>query len=288
MKEWERMMERMSCDFFRKIKDNLDPLFFILGPCVIESEKHSLKAAEFLKNLSEKLKFKFIFKSSFDKANRTALNNFRGVGVEEGLKILSKIKLEFDLPVITDVHESWQVDEVAQVVDVLQVPAFLCRQTDLLLAVGGTGKTINVKKGQFISAQTMGKVVEKIQSTGNENIWLCERGYIFGYNNYVVDYRNFPIMKKFGKPIVFDATHSVQLPSGQGCSSDGDRNFVAPLATSAVAQGIAGIFMEVHDNPENAPCDGPNSIRFSQLQDLLQYLLDLDSWVKSKKTPIIS
>ncbi|MFC1894329.1 3-deoxy-8-phosphooctulonate synthase [Candidatus Dependentiae bacterium] len=275
-------------NFFKKIKGNLDSLFFILGPCVIENEKHTLKAAEFLKKLSEKLKFKFIFKSAFDKANRTSLNNFRGIGIENGLKILEKVKLEFDLPVITDVHECWQVDLADQVVDILQVPAFLCRQTDLLLAVGKTNKILNVKKGQFVTAESMSNVVQKIQSTGNENIWLCERGYTFGYNNLVVDYRNFPIMKRIGKPLVFDATHSIQRPSGQGCSSGGDRWLAPPLAVSAVAQGIAGIFMEVHDNPEKAFCDGPNSIRFSQLEDLLKYLIELDDWVKSRKSPEVS
>lgn len=275
-------------DNFKKIEANDSPLFFILGPCVIESEQHSLKSAEFIKTLAEKLKFNFIFKSSFDKANRTSLNNFRGVGFESGLKILEKVRNEFQIPVITDVHETGQVDEVASVVDVLQIPALLCRQTDLLVALGKTGKIINAKKGQFLAPQNMKSVIDKIESTGNKNIWVTERGYIFGYNNLVVDYRNFRIMKSFGKPVVFDATHSVQMPSVQGCSSGGDRRFAGPLAVSAVAQGIAGLFMEVHDNPEKALCDGPNSIRFSQLEELLKYLIDLDSWVKSRNTPQLS
>ncbi len=264
------------------------PLFFILGPCVIESEEHSLKAAEFLKNLSEKLKFNFIFKSSFDKANRTSLNNFRGIGFDEGLRILQRVRSEFDVPVVTDIHSVDQVDSVASVVDVLQIPALLCRQTDLLVAAGKTEKFINVKKGQFISAENMKPVIEKVTSAGNKKVWACERGYVFGYNNLVVDYRNFSIMKRFGYPVVFDATHSVQMPSAQGCSSGGDRRFVLPLAVSAVAQSISGVFMEVHDNPEKALCDGPNSIRFSQLEDLLKHLMDLDAFVKSKKFPEIS
>jgi 2-dehydro-3-deoxyphosphooctonate aldolase (KDO 8-P synthase) len=277
----------MSChnNWVTSINKNSDPLFFILGPCVIESEIHSLKVAEFLKNLSEKLKFNFIFKSSFDKANRTSIGNYRGIGMQQGLDILNKVKTEFELPVITDIHESWQVHEVADIVDVLQIPAFLCRQTDLLVAAGKSEKPVNAKKGQFITAENMKTVAEKIESTGNQNVWLCERGYSFGYSNLVVDYRNFPIMKSLGRPVVFDATHSVQRPSGQGCSSGGNREFVAPLAIAAVSQGIAGVFMEVHDNPEKALCDGPNSIRLSQLGDFLRYLIDLDSWVKSRNTP---
>jgi len=270
-----------------QIKTNDKPLFFILGPCVIENENHTLKTAEFLKKLSEKLTFNFIFKSSFDKANRTSIENFRGVGLDRGCAILSKVRQELEIPVITDIHEPMHANIVASHVDVLQIPAFLCRQTDLLIAAGTTGKTINMKKGQFVSPEAMGKALKKVTSTGNEAVWLTERGYIFGYNNLVVDYRNFPIMKKFGKPLVFDATHSVQRPSDQGCSSGGNREFVLNLASAAVAQGIAGIFMEVHDIPEKAPCDGPNSIRLSQLEDLLRYLIDLDTWVKQRKLPEI-
>ncbi|KKP24490.1 MAG: 2-dehydro-3-deoxyphosphooctonate aldolase [candidate division TM6 bacterium GW2011_GWF2_28_16] len=264
------------------------PLFFILGPCVIETEEHSLKAAEFLTNLATKLNFNFIFKSSFDKANRTSLNNFRGTGFEQGLKILERVRKDFDVPVITDIHEISQVNEVASVVDVLQIPALLSRQTDLLVAAGKTGKFINIKKGQFIAPENMKSILDKVTSTGNQNVWACERGYSFGYNNLIVDYRNFSILKRFGHPVVFDATHSVQTPSAQGCSSGGDRRFALPLAISAVAQGISGVFMEVHDNPEKALCDGPNSIRFSQLEDLLKYLIELDNFVKSKKLPEIS
>jgi 2-dehydro-3-deoxyphosphooctonate aldolase (KDO 8-P synthase) len=273
-------------EYFKNLSGNAKPLFFIMGPCVIESEKHSLMVAEKLKQLSEKLKFKLIFKSSFDKANRTSLQNFRGVGQKEGLRILAKVRHEFDIPVITDVHESWQVKEVAEVVDILQIPAFLCRQTDLLVAAGKYGKIVNLKKGQFATATSIQKASEKIESANKEiSIWLCERGYTFGYGDFIVDFRNFPIMKSFKRPVIFDATHSVQQPSSLGGCSGGDRKFVLDLAISAVAQGIAGIFMEVHDEPEKALCDGPNSIRLSQLEGLLNYLIDLDKWIKSKNKP---
>lgn len=267
---------------------NNDPLFFLLGPCVIESESHALFMAEQLCQLSAKLNFKFIFKSSFDKANRTSLENFRGIGFDAGLRVLEKVRSSFGIPVVTDVHDASQVDEVASVVDVLQIPAFLCRQTDLLLAAGKTGKVVNVKKGQFVAPETMESVAKKVCSTGNHRVWLCERGYTFGYNNLVVDYRDFPIMKRFNKPCIFDATHSVQRPSGQGTSSGGDRQFIATLAAAAVVQGIAGIFMEVHDAPEKALCDGPNSVRLSDLEKLLTYLIELDAWTKSRTAPVLS
>ena len=282
------MKAQQTLTYLKKINNDQSPIFFILGPCVIEREQHTLKVAEFLTKLSRNLNFHFIFKSSFDKANRTSLENFRGIGIEAGCKILAKVRETFDIPVITDVHESSQVELVSQHVDILQIPAFLCRQTDLLVAAGKTNKIIHVKKGQFVSAETMEKVVKKISSTGKNFVWICERGYTFGYNNLIVDYRNFPIMKQFGKPIVFDATHSVQRPSGQGCASGGDRQFAPNLAVAAIAQGIAGIFMEVHENPEQALCDGPNSIRLSQLEDLLRYLIDLDAWVKEHEAPQVS
>ena len=267
------------------VNGNSDPLFFMLGPCVIESERHSLFMAEQLCELSAKLNFKFIFKSSFDKANRTSLENFRGIGYEAGLRVLEKVRTSFGVPIVTDIHDATCINEVASVVDVLQIPAFLCRQTDLLIAAGKTGKVVNVKKGQFVAPETMENVVHKVTSTGNNHVWLCERGYTFGYNNLVVDYRNFPIMKRSNKPCIFDATHSVQRPSGQGCTSGGDRQFVPTLAAAAVIQGIAGVFMEVHDTPEKALCDGPNSIRLSDLEGLLTYLIDLDAWTKSHKLP---
>ncbi len=278
-------MSTNTFSWLKEVKGNASPLFFILGPCVIESEQHTLMVAEYLKKLSEKLNFKFVFKSCFDKANRTALNNYRGLGFDAGLKILEKARNEFNIPVITDVHETIQVKAIADVADVIQIPAFLCRQTDLLVAAGKSGKVIHVKKGQFVAPEVMPSVYEKIESTGNSNIWGCERGYTMGYGNLVVDYRNFPILKSFGKPVVFDATHAVQRPSGLGCSSGGDRKFVPPLAAAAVIQGIAGLFMEVHDHPEKALCDGPNSIRLSQLEELITYLIDLDAWVKARPLP---
>lgn len=276
-------MNLTKIEELKSISGNSDPIFFILGPCAMESEDHSLKTAEFLKKLSEKLNFKLIFKSSFDKANRTSISSYRSLGMEAGCKILSKVKKEFDLPTTTDIHEPSQAQFVAEHVDILQIPAFLCRQTDLLTASGKTGKIVNVKKGQFVAPEVMGEITKKVESSGNQNVWLCERGYAFGYGNLIVDYRNFSIMKSIGKPVIFDATHSVQRPSSLGLSSGGDRKFVLDLAISAVAQGIAGIFMEVHQEPEKAPCDGPNSIRLSQLEDTLKYLIELDNFVKTRK-----
>ncbi len=280
------MSLQITLDHLNKISDNNSSLFFILGPCAIENELHSLKVAEYLKKLSEKLNFKLIFKSSFDKANRTSVNGYRSVGLKEGSRILRKIKEELDLPICTDVHESWQAQEVAAFADILQIPAFLCRQTDLLLSVGETDKIINIKKGQFVAPHVVQKSAEKVASIrGNEKIWLCERGYAFGYEDLIVDFRNFPLMKAFGYPVVFDATHSVQKPSGLGACTGGDRKMVSSLAVSAVSNGIAGIFMEVHEEPEKALCDGPNSIRLSQLEDFLKYLIELDDWIKSRKQP---
>lgn len=276
---------------FKWLKDkssNSDPLFFILGPCVIESEYHTLKLAEMLKKMSMNLNFRFIFKSSYDKANRTSLKNYRGNGIDDGLRILSKVRSEFNVPIITDVHESWQIEQAAEIADILQIPAFLCRQTDLLVAAGQTDKVIHIKKGQFLAAESMEHAIKKVESAGNKNIWICERGYTFGYNNLVVDYRNFLIMKSLGKPVVFDATHSVQRPGGMGMATGGDRVFVPSLAASAVVQGIAGLFMEVHDNPETALSDGPNMIRLSELERFLSYLIELDAWAKQKPVPVVS
>ncbi len=278
-------MKQKDFAWLREIKDNSEKLFFILGPCAIENEKHSLKVAECLKKLSEKLKFNFIFKSSFDKANRMSVKSYRGVGINKGLRILEKVRNTIGVPVITDVHDVSQVASVSDVVDVIQTPALLCRQTDLIAAAGNTGKPVNVKKGQFMTAEGMQHIADKALSTGNKNIWLCERGASFGYNNLVVDYRNFSIMKSFGRPIVFDVTHSVQRPGGQGCASSGDRGLVPSLAASAVAQGIAGVFMEVHEDPEKAPCDGPNSVRLAHLENLVRYLIDLDTWAKERELP---
>jgi 2-dehydro-3-deoxyphosphooctonate aldolase (KDO 8-P synthase) len=264
---------------------NSSQLFFILGPCVIESEADTYRAAEMLKKISEKLKFKLIFKGSFDKANRTALAGFRGVSMDEGLKILADIRQQFQVPVVTDIHETIQVEAVAHAVDVLQIPAFLSRQTDLLIAAGKTGKIVHVKKAQFETPESMVNVIEKVESTGNKQVWVCERGYTFGYQNLVVDYRNFPIMKKLGKPVVFDVTHAVQRPGGLGNASSGDRAFVSSLAAAAVTQGIAGLFIMTHHEPEKARCCGPVSVRYSQLESLIDYLLELDAWVKSRPMP---
>lgn len=266
---------------------NDKPLFFILGPCALESESSALKSAEFLKALSEKLSFKLIFKVAFDKANRLAISSKRGMGIDKGLKILQSIKQQFDLPIITDVHEVCQVAPVAEVVDVIQIPAFLCRQTDLLVAAGKTGLPIHLKKGQFLAPENMQTLVEKVESVGNSHVWLCERGYAFGYNNLIVDTRNYPIMKRMGKPVVLDATHSVQRPGGLGGCSGGNREFVPTLAAAALVQGIAGIFMEVHESPELAHCDGPNMVRHADLEKFVRYLVDLDTWAKSNPVPEI-
>lgn len=280
-------MNELDLSWLYEINGNNDPLFFILGTCAVESEATTMHVAAKIKELSEKLKFNVIFKAAVDKANRISLASYRGCGFEEGLRILEKVRREFQLPILTDIHESYQAAEVAEVVDVIQIPAMLCRQTDLLVAAGNTGKPVHIKKGQFFSAESMGELVKKVEATGNANIWLCERGYTFGYQNLIVDYRNFPIMKRFGKPIVFDATHSVQRPGGFGNSTAGDRVFVPPLAAAAIVQGIAGIFMEVHENPDVALSDGPNSVRLAHLESLLKYLIDLDAFAKAKPIPEI-
>ncbi len=249
-----------------------DRLFAICGPCVLESEALALAVAEHLAGLSQRLDMPIIFKSSYDKANRTSLQSFRGPGIDQGLAILERVGAASGLPLISDVHHPEQAAAAAQVLDVLQVPAFLCRQTDLLLAVGAAGKPVNVKKGQFLAPGDMGPVVGKLLSTGNRAIWLTERGSCFGYGNLVVDMRSLGIMASLGCPVVFDATHSVQLPGGLGHASGGDRRFVAPLARAAVAAGAHGVFLEVHPEPERARCDGPNSLALDDLEPLLRDL----------------
>lgn len=240
------------------------------GPCVIESEDFTLKMAEEIRKVCERLNISFIFKSSFDKANRTSINSFRGQSLEKGLEILQKVKDKIGVPVITDIHESSQAAPVAQVADVLQIPAFLCRQTDLLLAAAATGKAINVKKGQFLAPWDMKNVVKKLEAAGAKNILLTERGTSFGYNTLVVDFRSFPQMRELGYPVVFDATHSVQMPGGQGNKSGGQREFVPYLARAAAAVGIDALFMEVHENPDMAPSDGPNMVPLAQLETVLK------------------
>jgi 2-dehydro-3-deoxyphosphooctonate aldolase (KDO 8-P synthase) len=245
------------------------PFFLIAGPCVIESETHALSMAQQLAAITAELGIPYIFKASYDKANRSSGNSFRGPQLEEGLRILARIKAHTGLPILSDVHDISQVGPAAEVCDILQIPAFLCRQTDLLLAAGRTGRAVNVKKGQFLSPWEMGNAAEKIASTGNEKIILTERGASFGYQNLIVDMRSFPIMKKLGYPVVFDVTHSVQLPGGEGNSSGGQPEFIEPLARAGAAVGIDGMFLEVHDNPAQALSDGTNALPLSQFRPLL-------------------
>ncbi len=257
------------------------PFFLIAGPCVIESEALALSTAETLKKLTERLGLPFIYKSSFDKANRSSGASYRGPGIAEGLRILAKVKAEIGVPVITDVHEDTPLDEVASVVDVLQTPAFLCRQTNFIHNVCKQGLPVNIKKGQFLAPWDMRHVAEKAKSTGNEHIMLCERGVSFGYNNLVSDMRALAVMQETGCPVVFDATHSVQLPGGQGASSGGQREFVPVLARAAVAVGVAGLFMETHPDPDHALSDGPNAWPLGKMPLLLEQLMALDNVAKS-------
>ena len=259
---------------------NDKPFALIAGPCALESRQHAFEMCGALHELAVSLDIPFIYKTSFDKANRTSVNAQRGIGMAQALPIFEELRDYYGVPVITDVHLPYQCAEVAKAVDVLQIPAFLCRQTDLLLAAGETGAAINVKKGQFMAPWDMGKVAEKIASTGNHNIMLCERGASFGYNNLVADMRSLPIMAQTGYPVIFDATHSVQQPGGQGTSSGGDRDMVPVLARAALAVGCAGVFMEVHDDPDNAPSDGPNMVRLADAPAILKQLRAIDQLSK--------
>lgn len=247
-----------------------DRLFVMAGPCVIEDPERVLRIGREMKAICGRLGLPYIFKASFDKANRSSWKSFRGPGLTEGLKILKAVKEELQVPVVSDIHEASQAEPAAEVLDILQIPAFLCRQTDLLQAAARTGKCINVKKGQFMAPSDMKNVAEKISHEGNENIILTERGVSLGYHNLVVDMRSFPIMREFGYPVVFDATHSVQLPGGAGTHSSGQRQFIGNLARAAAGSGIDGVFMEVHDNPEEALCDGPNMLYLTQVEGLLR------------------
>lgn len=258
------------------------PFFLFAGPCVIESEAMAMQTAADLKKITDKLGIPFIYKSSFDKANRSSMNSFRGLGMEEGLRILQKVKDEIGVPVITDVHEDTPIEEVAEVVDVLQTPAFLCRQTNFILRVAAAGKPVNIKKGQFMAPWDMKNVVDKARTTGNKQIMVCDRGVSFGYNNLVSDMRALAVMRDTGCPVVFDATHSVQLPGGQGTSSGGQREHVPVLARAAVAAGISGLFMESHPDPAKALSDGPNAWPLSKMESLLSLLKDIDQLVKQK------
>ena len=263
---------------------NHNKLFLIAGPCQIQSQDHAEFTAGSIKEICDELDIGLVYKSSFDKANRSSLGTQRGVGIDQGLNILNSIKHTFGVPVLTDIHESYQAELcVTAGIDIIQIPAFLCRQTDLLLAAGETGCAINVKKGQFLAPHDMKNVAEKIASTGNERIMLCERGYTHGYNNLVVDMRSLPIMASTGYPVVFDATHSVQQPGGLGSKSGGDRTMVPYLARAAVATGcISAVFVETHEDPDNAPSDGPNMIKLSELKSLLKDLVAIDGIVKTR------
>ena len=247
--------------------------FLIAGPCVIESEQLAMDTAGLIADIAKSLGIPYVFKSSFDKANRTSITSFRGPGLEKGLAVLAKVKRQIGVPVLTDVHTEEQATEAGNVVDMLQIPAFLCRQTDLLIAAAKTGKVVNVKKGQFLSPLEMGHAVKKVEECGNKRIVLTERGSSFGYNNLVVDMRSFPILRSFGYPVVFDATHSVQLPGGGGTKSGGQREFVEPLACAAAGAGVDGFFMEVHPNPDDALSDGPNMVPLHQLKSLLERVM---------------
>ncbi|MDH3752004.1 MAG: 3-deoxy-8-phosphooctulonate synthase [Gammaproteobacteria bacterium] len=255
-------------------------MFLIAGTCVVESEAMALDTAGALKEICGGLGIPFIYKSSFDKANRSSAGSFRGPGMEEGLRILAEVKRQLDVPILTDVHEDTPMDEVSEVVDVLQTPAFLCRQTNFILRAAGAGKPVNIKKGQFLSPWEMQNVVDKAKSTGNDAIMVCERGFSFGYNNLVSDMRSLAIMRGTGCPVVFDATHSVQLPGGMGSASGGQREFIPVLARAATATGVAGLFMETHPDPEKALSDGPNAWPLDKMKSLLETLAALDEAVK--------
>ncbi|MCH7893743.1 MAG: 3-deoxy-8-phosphooctulonate synthase [Proteobacteria bacterium] len=266
------------CDFQVGIDQ---PLFLIAGPCVIESLELNLETAGRMQEICQRLSVPYIFKSSFDKANRTSVDSYRGPGIEKGLRILAEIRDQLKVPILTDVHEDTPLDEVAAVVDVMQTPAFLCRQTNFIVKVASQNKPMNIKKGQFLSPWEMVNVVEKARSTGNEAIMVCERGFSFGYNNLVSDMRSLAIMRGTGCPVVFDATHSVQLPGGKGHASGGQREFIPVLARAAVAAGVSGLFMETHPDPDKALSDGPNAWPLERMEALLKVLTDLDRVVKA-------
>ena len=269
---------KVKCSNFEIANDK--PFTLIAGPCQLETESHAIKISSQLKSITQDLGINFIYKTSFDKANRTSLKGKRGIGLEKSLPIFDKIKKEVGVPVLTDVHTAEQCSILAEHVDVLQIPAFLCRQTDILIAAAKTGKIINVKKGQFLAPWDMVNVIKKIEDTGNKNILITERGASFGYNTLVSDMRSLPIMSRFGFPVVFDATHSVQQPGGMGEKSGGQREFVPYLSRAAIAVGIGAIFIETHDDPDNAPSDGPNMVPLKDLKSLLKILIEIDNLVK--------
>jgi len=259
------------------------PLVLIAGPCVIEAEELTVEIAHFLKELTERLNIPFIFKASYDKANRTSLHGYRGPGIEAGLKILDRIKKTYDICILSDVHRFAEIEAAAAVLDIVQVPAFLCRQTDFVMETARHARAINIKKGQFLAPWDMRNVIEKAEAAGGQNIIITERGSSFGYNNLVADMRSLPVMRALGYPVIFDATHSVQLPGGMGNASGGQREMIPFLARAAVAAGVDGLFFEVHPTPENALCDGPNSLRLKEFEELLTMLMDIDRCVKRKE-----
>ena len=265
---------------FSMIRRREGDLFLIAGPCVIESERHAMMMAHSIARIADRLDVPYVFKASYDKANRSSARSFRGTGLEEGLRILQRVKDEVGVPVITDIHESEQVAAVAEVADILQIPAFLCRQTDLLQAAAESGRVVNVKKGQFLAPWDVANIIEKLEATGNRQIKLTERGTSFGYNNLVVDMRSFPIMRGFGYPVVFDVTHSVQLPGGLGDATDGQAEYIEHLARAGVACGIDGLFMEVHDNPPHALSDATTQFALEKLEPLLETLLKIHELVR--------
>jgi 2-dehydro-3-deoxyphosphooctonate aldolase (KDO 8-P synthase) len=259
------------------------PFILIAGPCVIEDEETTRETALFLKDITGRLKLPFIFKASYDKANRTSIDSFRGLGVAKGLRILADIKKDFGIKILSDVHRFEEIGPASEILDVMQVPAFLCRQTDFVVEVARKAKVVNIKKGQFLAPWDVRNILLKASSTGNENIMVTERGATFGYNNLVVDYRSLPLMREMGYPVIFDATHSVQLPGGMGTASGGQKDMVPHLSRAAAAVGVDGIFLEVHREPEYAKCDGPNSVRLDSLYDLLSTLIEIDGIIKKMK-----
>ena len=260
-----------------------NPPLIIAGPCVIESADITFQIAQRLKEICSAVGLPFIFKSSYDKANRTSIKSFRGPGMEKGLRVLADIKSRLNIPVISDIHSEEEVSPASEVLDAFQIPAFLCRQTDLILAAAKTGKPVNIKKGQFLAPWDVKNIIDKFTSTGNQNLFITERGTSFGYNNLVVDFRGLPIMRSYGYPVVFDVTHSLQIPGGQGTCSGGQREFAEPLARAAVAVGVDGLFMEVHPEPDKALCDGANMIRLSEVQELLNIIKGIHNLVSGHK-----
>ncbi|NWF75327.1 MAG: 3-deoxy-8-phosphooctulonate synthase [Nitrospirae bacterium] len=260
-----------------------NPIFIIAGPCSIESEEIVFYSAGKLKKICSSLNLFLLFKSSYDKANRTSISSFRGPGLQKGLEILSRVKSKYNIPILSDVHSVEEIKQASEVLDVIQIPAFLCRQTDLILAAANTGKPVNIKKGQFIAPWDVKNIIKKFTSTGNHKLFITERGTSFGYNNLVVDFRSFPIMRSFGYPVIFDVTHSLQLPGGMGKSSGGQREFAEHLARAAVAAGVDGLFIEVHPDPDKALCDGPNMIRLDKVKKILTIVKTIDGLIKNKR-----